>query len=511
MLTHLVDKSLVLLDEESVATRYRMLETIREYAMEKLAESGESETVRSRHLAYFLAFTQTVAPSSITVVQLDKWQRLEREVDNLRAALGWAMNAPDPAAALRLSAGLYVLWHVRVHYAEGRQWLEQALMLNQHLETDATAPAEDRAWYGNALRLAALFTFNQGDTTIARALYERSVSLLRQIGDKRFLAGALMGQAVGIGTQGDLATARALMEEGLALARESGNVAQIYVSLMALGTLDYHTGNYPAGQAIFADLLARAREGGYDLLISNASHMLGEAARVQGDYARARQWLEEGLAIRYKLGISIGTGPALVTLGRVALAEGRYAEAYLRLTAALALARGSEALFVLPQCLLGFVALARRVGQEQNAARWLALVDVPRPSYVPNTSDERAEFEREREALRAQLGDDVFNAAWEAGKALTLAQALSEAELLPVPEPATLPTPSPMPKHDFGGLTPREREVAMLVAQGLSNREIAESLVIGERTVESHVSSIFNKLGFTARSQVRKWAKEKGL
>jgi non-specific serine/threonine protein kinase len=92
---------------------------------------------------------------------------------------------------------------------------------------------------------------------------------------------------------------------------------------------------------------------------------------------------------------------------------------------------------------------------------------------------------------------------------LTLHQALAEAELLQVPEQAT--SPAPAPKQDFGGLTAREREVAMLLAQGLSNREIAESLVIGERTVESHVSSIFNKLGFTARSQVRQWAKEKGL
>ncbi len=509
MLTHLVDKSLVLLDEESVAPRYRMLETIREYALEKLAESGESEAVRSRHLAYFLAFTPTVAPSSMTVVQLDKWQRLVREVDNLRAALGWAMNTPDPAAALRLSVRVYVLWHVYSHLAEGRQWLEQALALNPQLETDTTAPAEERTWYGRALRLAAHFMFMQGDMPNARAFTERSLSLLRQTGHKSFLASTLVAQALAVGRQGDLATARVLLDESVGLARESGDVAQIYVSLMALGSLDYHTGNYPAGQAIFADLLARAREGGYDLLISNASYMLGEAARVQGDYARARQWLEEGLAIRDKLDNPIGTDNIFVALGRVAATEGHYREARLHLTEALVLARKSETTFPLAHCLLGFAALARVVGQGQNAARWLSTVNT-RHSFVYRviTPDDRPEFEREREALRTQLGDEAFNVAWEAGSKLTLRQALAEAELLQVPE---RPEGFAKPFGSVGGLTAREREVAALVGQGLSNREIAEKLVLGERTIETHVSNIFNKLGFTARSQVRQWAKEKGL
>jgi non-specific serine/threonine protein kinase len=140
-------------------------------------------------------------------------------------------------------------------------------------------------------------------------------------------------------------------------------------------------------------------------------------------------------------------------------------------------------------------------------------VDLPSLfSYVPNVAADPIEFERECDALRTQLGEEAFNAAWEAGKKLTLAQALAEAEQIIMP--AEIPNPQSQisnSKQAFGGLTAREREVAALVGQGMSNREIAEKLVLGERTIETHVSNIFNKLGFTGRSQVRQWAKEKGL
>jgi DNA-binding NarL/FixJ family response regulator len=123
---------------------------------------------------------------------------------------------------------------------------------------------------------------------------------------------------------------------------------------------------------------------------------------------------------------------------------------------------------------------------------------------------DRVEDERIRAALHAHLSEADFNAAWEEGQRMTL----DEAVALALTEPAELPTSNPQPqtlKQAFGGLTTREREVAALVGQGMSNREIAEKLVLGERTVESHVSNIFNKLGFTRRAEVRRWVKEKGL
>jgi non-specific serine/threonine protein kinase len=513
VLTHLVDKSLVLLDEESVAPRYRMLETIREYAMEKLAESGESEAVRSRHLAYFLALTQAIAPRNIADVQLDNLQRLDRELDNLRAALGWAINAPEPLSALRLSAGLGVFWILRARFAEGGQWHEQALALNQHLEVKSTAPAEDRAMYGWALGRAGYFLFLQGDASSALALGERAVSLLRQIGNKSFLARTLATYGFITEAQGDFTLTRALMEESVMLARESGDAIQLNGSLYGLGLHCYRVGDYASAQAIFEDVLTRARKTNTDnrWIISYATSMLGLVARIQGNYPRARQLLEEAWATGQEFGAVSFRARIPVPLGKIALAEGRYAAARAHFADALALARRIEFAFELALCLEGFAMLARLIGQAPKAARWLGATSETFRTYPVNAADFRADFERECDTLRAQLGEEAFNVAWEAGKALTLAQALAEAELLQVPEQVTSPTPPSIPKQDFGGLTAREREVAALVGQGLSNREIAAALVVGERTVESHVSSIFNKLGFTRRAEVRQWVKEQGL
>jgi DNA-binding NarL/FixJ family response regulator len=144
-----------------------------------------------------------------------------------------------------------------------------------------------------------------------------------------------------------------------------------------------------------------------------------------------------------------------------------------------------------------FVRAAHLLG---TVAKLLESMHVKLPSY------DHDQYTRNIATLRARMGEASFNAAWEAGRRMTLDDAIS----LALTEPTTTPH-AHTPKQDFGGLTPREREVAALVGQGMSNREIAEKLVVGERTIETHVSNIFNKLGFTARSQVRQWAKEKGL
>jgi non-specific serine/threonine protein kinase len=465
VLTHLVDKSLVLLDEESVAPRYRMLETIREYALEKLAESGESAAVRTRHLNFFVQFAEAFrrkmqgGQSNVGLVQA------ETELDNFRIALDWSLHGDDVTVGVRLASALVSFYNLQGYQNEGLQWWMTLLA-----QPSALQPTEARVI---ALRSAASFQFIFGNFAQARDLNTEALALARALDHQPAITDTLRIMSRIAAAQGQHAEADACGEEALRLARALGDRWRIATALYSIGEVALSSGQYPHAQRAFEESIDEFKQLGGSSLQVAVHRQLGYALFHQQDYRGAATQQQASLKLSVALESKTGVASALAAFGDIAVINGDLLRAA-RLC--------SAAMIVL----------------ETTASRQIHLpVD-------------RIEYERTLTTLRAQLSESDFNAAWEAGRTLTLEQAIELALQAP-PEPPVPPPHSPALKAAFGGLTAREREVAALVAQGMTNREIAEKLVVGERTVESHVSSILSKLGFTERAQVRQWAKEKGL
>jgi non-specific serine/threonine protein kinase len=503
LLTQLVNKSLVVTEEFDGQTRYRLLETVRQYAREKLLDSGESEPVRERHLTFFVQFAEA-AESKVEGPEQALWfQRLEVEYDNIRAALDWALHSSDAVAGLRLAAALWSFWFARGPVSEGRERLTAALA---HVGAEAQTVARARG-----LIAVGRLAFRQGDLALARSYSEEGLSISRDIGDRRGMALSLRILGNMFRMHGDYATAQAHLEESLSIGRTLGDKATTVVSLLGLGSVAESQGDYAAAHSWYAQGLTRARESGDKIQIARALSRLGSLFLAEGDYATAQQLGEEGLALQRATGDKNLRAVLLQFMAAVALQQGAPARAEMLARESLVLAKELGDIPNLAACLMTLASVRAARGHLEQATRLCGAIQAfleARGSQYRWPVSQR-EQEHTLATVRAQLSEADFNAAWEAGRRMTLDEAVALALTEPT-EPPTSNLQPPTSKPHFG-LTAREREVAMLLAQGLSNREIAESLVIGERTVESHVSSIFNKLSFTRRAEVRRWVKEQGL
>jgi non-specific serine/threonine protein kinase len=504
LLTQLVNKSLVITEEFEGQTRYRMLETVRQYAREKLLASGESEPVRERHLTFFVQFAEAAESKLEGPEQAIWFNRLEVEYDNIRAALDWALHSSDAVAGLRLAAALWSFWFSRGPVSEGRERLTAALA---HVGAEAQTVARARG-----LIAVGRLAFRQGDLALARSYSEEGLSISRDVGDRRGMALSLRLLGNMFRMHGDYATAQAHLEESLSIGRTLGDKATTVVSLLGLGSVAESQGDYAAAHSWYAQGLTRAREFGDKIQIARTLSRLGSLFLAEGDYATAQQLGEEGLALQRATGDKNVRAVLLQFMAAVAVQQGDPARAEMLARESLVLAKELEDIPNLAACLMTLASVRAARGHLERATRLCGAIQAfleARGSQYRWPVNQR-EQEHTLATVRMQFSEADFNAAWEAGRRMTL----DEAVALALTEPTEIPTPKPQiptAKQDFGGLTAREREVASLVAQGMSNREIAESLVIGERTVESHVSSIFNKLGFTRRAEVRRWVKEQGL
>jgi predicted ATPase/transcriptional regulator with XRE-family HTH domain len=317
-LTALVHQSLVQVDEQPDGEpRLRMLETIREYARERLAASGEEATLHRAHAVYYLALAEEVAPA-LAGPEPGRWlARLEREHDNLRAALRWAQDSAEPALGLRLAVALTRFWHLRGHLSEGRRWLEELLACDGG--GHSTEMATVRAKALNAA--SALAWRQQGDHGRAAALSEESVALWRELGDKQGLARALGNLANALANLGGShERVVTVVEESLSLWRELGDKAGIAFALTQLGQVFSERGDLQRATALLEEALALRRElrdkGG----IAHTLNVMGIVFRHQGAYERATVLLEESLALRRDLRHRSGTAWALCDLG-IALQE----------------------------------------------------------------------------------------------------------------------------------------------------------------------------------------------
>ena len=364
LLTGLVDKSLVVAERHAGRpTRYRLLETMRHYARERLAESGDAAAVRSRHLARAVAVAQAAEAGLGGPDQAAVLDALEAEHDDLRVALAWGTSGGDPEPALRLAAALGRFWEVRGHLREGRGWLEAALL--------AGGGGDLPGLRATALNWAAVLAQHQGDYAAARGLYEHSLALRRRLDDRLGVAAALVGLGNLAALQGDLAAARSQFEEAAAIGRDLDQPRVVTAALTNLGWVAHADGDLSGARALYEEALeARRRTGdghGTALVLAN----LGDLALQQGDLDTSFTLHTEGLELRRRLGDRAGVGESLAALGRVALARGDRAGARALHAEGLAERRRVGDRPGMPPSLTALAELARLDGDPDTAAALL--------------------------------------------------------------------------------------------------------------------------------------------
>jgi tetratricopeptide (TPR) repeat protein len=420
-LVSLVDKSL-LKQVEGVdgEPRFIMLETIHEYARERLAQSGAAESIRRQHAMYYLILAETATDQLYSADQRACLDRLEQEHDNMRAALTWSQTtAADAELGAQLAAVLSHFWMQRGYLSEGRAWLKQTLARS------STLPAAVRA---AGLLGAGYLAFWQSDDQKALVFAEESLALYRELEDQWRIALLLFKLGEVVLALGHFERAETLFSEGLALYQELGGTGGIALTLDGLGRLAYVRGNYGQAKSLLEESLALRREVGDIAGIGFGLKTLGEVAQQQGNFESALAHYEQSLAMFRESGNKSGIMYALHNLGVVAQHQSDDEHAMTLFADALALAwdlgdKGSIAL-----CLVGFAEVARIQKRPEGAARLFAAAETLLNVFAEHLSSAvRADYDRNLTTVRAQLDDATFAAAWAAGQALTMEQAVAEA------------------------------------------------------------------------------------
>jgi predicted ATPase/DNA-binding XRE family transcriptional regulator len=362
LLGQLVDKSLVLADRtDQGAVRYRMLETLRQYAQERLAATSVAQSTASRHAEYYLALTEQ-AESELTGAEQTMWlERLEQEHDNLRAMLSWSLEAGDAELGLRLAAASGRFWWARGHLSEGLRWLERLLAANQ---CDGTALARVRA---KALAAAGRLAADGGDYRRAAALLEEALAQFRELGDKRGSARLVGTLGIAAMYQGEYSRAAALLEECLALQRELGDKREIASAAAVRGIVATFQGDYTRAAALAAESLPLSQEVGDAGLIAQAALLRGLIAIDEGEYRRAAELVQESLDGFRELGEKTFIGLSLVSLASIARHQGDYGRATALSEESLTLFRELGFRWGIARTLINLGRLARQQGDTSRA------------------------------------------------------------------------------------------------------------------------------------------------
>jgi non-specific serine/threonine protein kinase len=464
LMAGLVDKSLVVPETFGEGrVRYRLLEPVRQYARERLEESGEADAIGHHHAALFLAQAETAEPDLRGGRQEEWLQRLEAEHANFRTALLWVLEREGVELSLRFGAILGEFWYMRGHLSEGRRWLETALA-----KGDAPSVARVRA-----LAKASWIATEQADLERATALGEEGLKLARKLGDEEGTATAFLNLGMAVMSRGELERSKALLEEGLPLFRGLGDLWGLARSLLSLGFV----------------------------------------AMFQGDKERASALIEECLAVSRESGDVWSSGMALIQMALMALLREDYGKAEALCKETMELSRRSGMQHHITLVLHTSAALAGSRGQLLRSARlWGAAEALREAMGTVFTPLELRTYRPYIAAARAQVEDAAWEAAWQKGRAMSMEEVidyvLSERKASNLPAAlAVLEEPKVAePPHV---LSRRERDVATLVARGLTNRQIAAELSISEHTVANHVAKILRKLGLESRSQITAWVVER--
>jgi predicted ATPase/DNA-binding CsgD family transcriptional regulator len=597
-LTLLVDKSLAVAESISGATRYRLLETMRQYAQEKLGESGEADAVRARHRDYYTALALRLDDHAQSRKK-ELLEQAEREMDNLRAAFAWSRDTSDAGRALQIASALQPIWVTRGWIGEGLSWLDAALADAQRSDCEI-APAvwaralADRAWIDAAIgtgradeaeQAVAMARELDDPALLARALiacggvygfkpelagpfFAEGVELARSV-DDGWLVGYVLGwQSVGAVMVGYPAVALDFAREGRALSDSIGDyfvsrfcryvVAQALliagdvteavaesralivdarsahdllakcnatmvcaIGLAVLGRRDEALavvaaavdagaliGGAQRGQAYLASGIAALVDGDSGAALEDlltfwdyvedkpdsaavGRAWIGQAALACGDIAAARQWADDAVAVTAGWHQSI----ALLTRARVALSEGASQHCERDVYAALANMAAGGAYLGLPDILESIALLAGRAGSHLHAGRLLGAANAVRQ----RTGEVRfkvyeADCEESEAKVREAMGEEGFAAAWTEGAAMTRDEAIAYVQRGRGERRRAV--------TGWDSLTPTERDVVRLVSEGLGNKEIGARLFISHRTVQTHLTHVYTKLGITSRMQL---------
>jgi non-specific serine/threonine protein kinase len=439
--------------------RLDMLEMIREFGLERLAEAGELDATRRWHAGYFAALADR-AELHMRGREQQVWlDRLEADHDNFRAALGWGLSSDHGSGlSLRLAGALAPFWLDRGYVSEGRRWLERAL------ETaTGSGPARLKALYG-----AAWLAHVQRDGVAARGSMDAAETVAVELDDRWALA---------------------------------------WIQHLA-GRVAYFEGDATGASTLAQRSLALARELDDDWLIAWGLHLLGLAAHIAGDYATARGHYETALEIRQQLGYAEGIGICLNLLAMVAYRQQDLAKAHVLAHESLVTLRDLGARWTVHNPLVTIAVVAAAAGRSALAVRLGAaietfsqLVDVAPIPLAENMLDDALT------AARSNLGEQAYAAAWEGGRQLTLDDAVSEA-MAANGDPELRGVTA---TRSTAGLSSREYEVLQLIAAGHSSKQIARTLAVSVTTVERHITHVYEKLDVHSRAEATSYALRHGL
>jgi predicted ATPase/DNA-binding CsgD family transcriptional regulator len=554
----LIDKSLLRQIEQGDEPRIVMLETIREYALEMLDTNGEEGSSRYAHAVYYMSLAEESELELVGPEQTLWLMRLEREHDNLRAALNWSLQQIEDTnekerrmeIALRLVGALRRFWQMHGHLKEGQAFTEKALSASEGILVSVQARA-------NALIAAGTLASIQNDYDRTETYCRESLLLFRELGNQQGIALSLYLLSVVPMMKGDNIAARSQAEEALALFREMGDQERVAWSLSTLGLLDTQEEKYASARAFYEESLAIHRKlsnkrgvaatllrlahllfvslGDQILLrslldegltlnnelgekegIANVYSLSAQLAFRQGEISSAHMQIEKSIVLYREMGQQRSLGESLAILASIVFAQGERTQARSLYEESQEIARELNHLLLIAICLEGQADIAAEEDQFIRAVQLWGTADSLRETIrVSIPLYKRADYERSIITARTRLGEQDFAEAWDAGHTMTPEQSISLlgkaiGSTIPAPTNALPPTQKEASMNP-AGLTTREVEVLRLVARGLTSNEIALELKISEKTVAHHLTHIFNKTNSENRAAAAAFAIRHGL
>ncbi|HEV2661854.1 MAG TPA: tetratricopeptide repeat protein, partial [Ktedonobacteraceae bacterium] len=508
----------------------------REYALECLQEHGEAEDIRRAHALYFLTLAEEAASHASKGEQQRQWLRqLMEEQENLRAASGFLIEQQETALALQLNGALWWYWVNRGYFSEGRSWLAAALALPhtaQHTRVRARAlcgagdlamrqgnyqaaialleesaagyqQLEETRGLAEALLILGISLTYVQQFSKARAAIEQSIILSKAVDNHGLLGHAQDSLARLAWRQGDMETTRTLSEANLQMAPQFRDIRAQISPRKLLAIVALAQGDYTRAAELAQELLAISQEVGDRESEISALYTLGTVALRRSDTVQALALYKQCLARAHEIGGTRNISITLARLGEVAYVQGDNALAAEHYQEGLSHADTFEDKEVIGVALLGLMRIAKAEKHYWRAAHLLGAAEARINVGSDLDALARVTYERDAAALRTYLGEEAYIKARNEGSRMTPGQALTLRE--PSPEALTL---SPIYPDE---LTEREVEVLRLVANGLTDAQVAERLIISPRTVQGHLRSIYSKIQVKSRGAATRYAIERNL